>query len=78
MIAPLRSDQGIDILEMVFDTPVFYAPQLPKRSGIQRQRAALYIRILKAAGAVVELRPARDGKPALLYFEYLFKITDQP
>lgn len=73
----LHSDQGIYIVDMLFDTPVFQANQLHKRLNIQRQRAAQYIRVLKNAGVIVELRPARGRQAALLSFEDLGKITDR-
>jgi len=73
----LHTDQGIYILDMLFDTPVFRANELHKRLGIQRQRAAAYIRTLKEAGVIVELRPASGRRPALLSFEDLWSIADQ-
>ncbi len=73
----LRTDQGIYILDMLFDTPIFRANELHKRLGIQRQRAAAYIRSLKIAGIVTELRPASGRRPALLSFEDLWEIADQ-
>ncbi len=73
----LRSDQAIYILDMLFDTPVFRANELHQRLGIQRQRAAQYIRALKKAGVIVELRPSSGRAPALLSFEDLWDITDQ-
>ena len=62
---------------MLFDTPVFRANELHKRLDIQRQRAAQYIRSLKDAGIIVEIRPSSGRTPALLSFEDLWKITDQ-
>lgn len=73
----LHTDQAIYIVDMLFDTPVFRANELHKRLNIQRQRAAQYLRSLKGAGIVVELRPAKGSRPALLSFEDLWKITDQ-
>jgi Fic family protein len=73
----LHSDQSIFILDMLFDTPVFRANELHKRLGIQRQRAAQYIRVLKNAGVIKELRPSRGRTPALLSFEHLWEITDR-
>jgi len=73
----LHTDKGIYILDMLFDSPVFRANELHKKLNIQRQRAAQYIRTLKDAGVIAELRPARGRKPALLSFEDLWKITDQ-
>lgn len=73
----LHTDQAIYIVDMLFDTPVFRANELHKRLNIQRQRAAQYIRTLKDAGIIVELRPSKGRTPALLSFEHLWKITDQ-
>jgi len=73
----LHTDQAIYIVDMLFDTPVFRANELHKRLNIQRQRAAQYIRSLKDAGIIVELRPAKGRTPALLSFEDLWQITDQ-
>lgn len=73
----LHTDKGIYILDMLFDSPVFRANEVPKKLNIQRQRAAQYIRTLKDAGVITELRPARGRRPALLSFEDLWQITDQ-
>lgn len=73
----LHTDQAIYIVDLLFDTPVFRANELHRRLNIQRQRAAQYIRSLKDAGIVVELRPASGRTPALLSFEDLWKITDR-
>lgn len=73
----LHTDQAIYILDMLFDTPVFRANELYQRLNIQRQRAAQYIRTLKDAGIIFELRPASGRKPALLSFEDLWHITDR-
>ena len=73
----LRTDKSIYILDMLFDTPIFRANELFKRLGIQRQRAAQYLRKLKKAGILKEARPSRGQKPALLYFDDLLVITDR-
>lgn len=72
----LHSDQAIHILDILFDTPVFRATDIHTRLGIQRQRAAHYIRKMKSAGVVEELRAASGQKPAILSFNALWKITD--
>ncbi len=77
IISHLHTDQAIHILDLLFDTPVFLAKDLHQRLGIQRQRAAMYIRSLKEAGIIEELRPASGRKSALLSFERLWDITDQ-
>jgi Fic family protein len=73
----LHTDQSIYILDMLFDTPVFRANELHRRLKIQRQRAAQYIRVLKDAGIITELRPSSGRTPALLSFEDLWHITDR-
>lgn len=73
----LRSNKGIYLLDMLFDTPVFRANEVHTRLDIQRQRAAQYLRTLKEAGVITELSPASGRTPALLSFEALWRITDQ-
>ncbi|MEQ8426358.1 MAG: Fic/DOC family N-terminal domain-containing protein [Gammaproteobacteria bacterium] len=73
----LHTDQAIYILDMLFDTPVFRANELHERLGIQRQRAAQYLRRMKNAGIVNEIRPASGRRPAILNFAELWKITDK-
>ncbi len=73
----LHSDQSIYIVDMLFDTPVFRANELHKRLGIQRQRAAHYIRVLKNSGVIIEIRPSKGRTPALLSFVHLWNITDK-
>ena len=72
----LRSDRSIHIVDLLFDRPVFRATDLHEQLDMQRQRAAIYIRKLKDAGVIEELRPARGRKAALLSFEDLWRITD--
>lgn len=71
----VHSDRAIHILDLLFDTPIFRATELYERLGIQRQRAASYIRKLKEAKIVTELRPAKGRRSALLYFHHIFDIT---
>jgi len=73
----LHSDQSIHILDMLFDSPVFRANEVYEKLNIQRQRAAQYIRTLKDAGVITEVRPASGRRAALMSFEDLWKITDQ-
>jgi len=73
----LHTDQAIYIVDMLFDTPVFRANELHKKLNIQRQRAAQYIRSLKDAGIIIELRPSKGRTPALLSFDDLWQITDR-
>jgi len=72
----LRSDRAIHIVDILFDTPVFKATDFHLRLDIQRQRAAMYVRKLKEANIVREIRPARGQKAAILSFEDLWHITD--
>jgi Fic family protein len=71
----LRSDKSIHIVDLLFDSPVFRAAELHDKLGIQRQRAAQYIRVLREAGVVTEIRPAPGRKSAILSFEELWEIT---
>jgi len=73
----LHSDQAIHIVDLIFDQPVFKATEVRERLGIQRQRAAAYIRALKDANIVSEIRPASGRQSAILSFNDLWLITDQ-
>ena len=73
----IHSDQAIHIIDLLFDTPVFKATDVHLRLGIQRQRAANYIRALKEARVVREVRPASGRQAAILSFDDLWRITDQ-
>ena len=72
----LHSDQSVYILDMLFDTPVFRGTDLHRCLNIQRQRGAQYLRALKEAGIITELRPASGRRAALLSFPDLLDITD--
>ena len=73
----IHSDQSIYIVDMLFDAPVFRANEVHEKLGIQRQRAAGYIRQLKEAGIINELFPASGRRAALLSFDRLWEITDR-
>ena len=73
----LHTDQAIYIVDLLFDTPIFRANEIHRRLNIQRQRAAQYVRALKDAEILTEIRPSRGSTPALLIFNDLFNITDQ-
>ena len=77
MLDVIRSDQSIFLLDMLFNTPIFRATDAHKILRIQRQRAAQYIRELKQAGIIDELRPASGRTSAILSFTHLLKIVSQ-
>ena len=70
-----HSEQSIRILDALFDRPVFRSSQLHERLGIQRQRASGYIRSLKEAEILAEVRPAAGARPAILSFDPLLDIV---
>jgi len=74
--ALLHTDQVIHIVDLLFDTPVFRAPAMHSQLNIQRQRAANYIRTLKKAEIIREIRPAKGSRAAILSFDALWKITE--
>ncbi len=73
----IHSDQNMYILDLLFDRPVFRATELHERLGIQRQRAAMYIRRLKDAQVITEVLPSRGRRAAVFSFGDLWAITDQ-
>lgn len=73
----LHTDQAIHIVDLLFDTPVFRAPAMHSQLNIQRQRAANYIRVLKEAEIIREIRPAKGSRAAILSFDALWEITER-
>lgn len=73
----LKSDQAIPLLDLIFGSPVFCAPEVHRRLGINRARAAQYLRTLVKHKMLEEIRSASGRKGALLSFEQLWEITDQ-
>lgn len=72
----LHTDQSIHVVDLLFNTPVFQAPAMHSQLNIQRQRAANYIRILKEAKIIREIRPAKGRRAAMLSFDALWDITE--
>lgn len=70
-----HSEQSIAVLDMLFYRPVFRASEMHEVLGIQRQRAAGYIRALRDAGILTEVRPSSGRTPAVLSFDALLRIT---
>jgi Fic family protein len=70
-----RSEQAINLLDSIFDRPIFRASYLHESLGISRQRAAAYIRALKKEGILKEVRASSGRTPAILSFDPLFEIT---
>ena len=61
-----HSEQSMGVLDMLFNRPVFRASEMHEVLGIQRQRAAGYIRALRDAGILTEVRPSSGRMTAIL------------
>lgn len=72
-----HSEQSIGILDMLFNRPVFRASEMHEVLGIQRQRAAGYIRALKDAGILTEVSPSSGRTAAIMSFDALLRITNK-
>ncbi len=70
-----HSEQSVAILDMLFNRPVFRASEVHEVLGIQRQRAAGYVRALKEKGILTEVRPNSGRTAAILSFDALSRIA---
>lgn len=71
-----RSEQTMAVLDALFDRPIFRASDIHERLGIQRQRANKYLRALKNAGILTEVKVASGRRAAILSFDALLDITN--
>lgn len=73
----LKSEQAIPLLDFLFVRPVFRSPLVHRELGINRARAASYLRILLEHGIVDQIVSASGRRGAILSFGSLMNIVDQ-
>jgi Fic family protein len=71
----LASQWSIVAQDFIFSQPVFRNNRFTKRSGIPRQTAAKFTRMLTDQGLLKELSPASGRRAALYSFEPLMEIV---
>lgn len=71
-----HSQFGIQLVDALFDSPIFNTTAIIKKTGITKPTALGLIRQLKQAGILEELVPHSGRRAAVLAFPKLLLITD--
>ncbi|NLB69636.1 MAG: Fic family protein [Lentisphaerae bacterium] len=71
-----RSQYIVHILDAIFDRPIFVTTDFVDRSGIHKPTAMRFLKQLKDAGVLLELRPGRGRQAAILCFSELLNIAE--
>lgn len=72
----LRSQHAIQVLDTLFDRPVFQSSDFVTRSGIPKQSALPFLRRLRDAGILQVLREQSGRRPAVLAFRELLNRAE--
>lgn len=72
-----HSQYQIQILDALFDRPIFQTSDFVRRTKIPKQTAMPLIRQLRDAKVLVTLREPSGRRPAILLFPKLLNITDE-
>lgn len=71
-----HSQFAIQLLDALFDRPIFTSKDLVQRTGIGRATALNLLRQLRDAEIVVELRQGAGRRPGILAFPSLLNIAE--
>jgi Fic family protein len=71
-----RSQHALKILDALFDRPVFQSSDFVDRSGIPKQTALPFLRILRDAGVLHVLREQSGRRSAILAFRELLNCAE--
>ncbi len=71
-----RAKYALQVLDALFDRPVFQSSDFVERSGIPRQSASRFLGILRKANILQTLRDAGGRQPAVLAFRDLLNCAE--
>jgi Fic family protein len=71
-----RSEYTNDILDSIFDKPLFRSSDIQKRTNIPKQTLMPIIKKLLNGNIIVTIREAKGSSPAVLKFPKLLEITE--
>jgi Fic family protein len=71
-----HSQFTIQLLDALFDRPIFQSSDIVKRTGLTKQSVTPLLRQLRAAGVLHPLREASGRRPAVLAFPELLNIAE--
>ena len=72
----VRSQHANMVVDFLFDTPIFTAPQFAQKTQLRRHNVNRFVNQLREAGIVVPLREAAGRRSALYAFALLLSIVD--
>lgn len=71
-----RSQYALKVLDTLFDRPIFQSSDFCERSGIGKNTAMPFLRTLREAGILHELREASGRRSAILAFRELLNCVE--
>lgn len=71
-----HSQHAIQVLDAMFDRPIFKPNDFVQRSGIPKQSALLFLRKLREAGILYALREQSGRRPSILVFRDLLNRVE--
>lgn len=71
-----HSQYSLQILDAIFDKPIFKTVDFMARTGITKQTGLKLLKQIKDAGIIQELKPASGRRPAVLAFGELINIVE--
>ncbi len=71
-----RSQHAVRALDWLFDRPIFRTSDFVKAGEIPAPTANRIVRVIRDAGMLHEIRPARGRRPAILAFTELLDIAE--
>ncbi|MGR2928869.1 Fic family protein [Acidithiobacillus ferriphilus] len=71
-----RSQHAIAVLDALFDRPIFQSADFVLRSGIPKQSAAPFLRVLRETGILRVIREASGRRAAVLAFPELLNCAE--
>ena len=72
----LRSQYSIQVLDALFDRPIFQSNDFVERSGVPKNSATPILRTLREAGILVVLRESSGRKSAIVAFRELLNCAE--
>lgn len=71
-----HSQHAITVLDSLFDRPIFQSSDFVQRSGIPKQSALLFLRKLREANIIHQLREQSGRRPAIMAFRELLNCAE--
>jgi Fic family protein len=71
-----RSRYSIQLLDAIFNRPIFQASHLIQQTGLPKQTLMPLLKVLRDSSILKTIREASGPKPAILAFSQLLNITE--